>query len=85
MPPSNCTAPPPLSRLVLGGVLASFVVANVCADEPQRPNIQLIFADDLGYSDLGSYGSEIDTPHLDRLAAEGVRFIRFYNAARCCP
>ena len=50
-----------------------------------RPNILLILADDLGYSDLGCYGSGVRTPNLDRLAAEGVRFSQFYNAARCCP
>ncbi|MFL6448409.1 MAG: sulfatase-like hydrolase/transferase [Bryobacteraceae bacterium] len=53
---------------------------------PQRPpNIVLILADDMGYSDIGSYGSEIATPNLDRLASEGVRFTQFYNCARCCP
>jgi arylsulfatase len=50
-----------------------------------RPNILLILADDLGFSDLGCYGSEIATPNLDRLAAGGLRFTQFYNAARCCP
>lgn len=50
-----------------------------------QPNIVLIMADDLGYSDLGCYGSEIATPNLDRLAAGGLRFTQFYNAARCCP
>jgi arylsulfatase A-like enzyme len=55
------------------------------AGNPQRPNIVLILADDLGYSDLGCYGSEIATPNLDRLAASGVRFTQFYNQARCCP
>lgn len=50
-----------------------------------RPDIVLIVADDLGYSDLGCYGGEIHTPNLDRLAANGVRFRQFYNAARCCP
>jgi arylsulfatase A-like enzyme len=50
-----------------------------------RPNVVLILADDLGYSDLGCYGSEIETPNLDRLAAGGLRFTQFYNAARCCP
>ena len=50
-----------------------------------RPNIILIMADDMGFSDLGCYGSEIDTPHLNRLAAGGVRFTQFYNCARCCP
>jgi arylsulfatase A-like enzyme/lysophospholipase L1-like esterase len=51
----------------------------------QRPNIVLLVADDLGYSDLGCYGSEIRTPHIDRLAETGIRFTQFYNAARCCP
>ena len=50
-----------------------------------RPNIILIMADDMGFSDLGCYGSEIHTPNLDRLAAQGLRFTQFYNAARCCP
>jgi arylsulfatase len=50
-----------------------------------RPNIILILADDLGCSDLGCYGGEIRTPHLDRLGAGGLRFTHFYNAARCCP
>jgi arylsulfatase len=52
---------------------------------PQRPNVVLIFADDLGYSDLGCYGSEIATPNLDALAGKGVRFTQFYNTARCWP
>lgn len=50
-----------------------------------RPNILLILADDMGFSDLGCMGGEIDTPNLDSLAANGVRFTQFYNAARCCP
>ncbi len=51
----------------------------------ERPHILIILADDLGYSDLGCYGSEIATPNLDALAKEGLVFQRFYNAARCCP
>ncbi|MDR3251452.1 MAG: sulfatase-like hydrolase/transferase, partial [Tannerella sp.] len=51
----------------------------------KKPNIIVILADDLGYSDLGCYGSEIRTPNLDGLAREGVRFSRFYNAGRSCP
>ncbi len=50
-----------------------------------RPNIVIIMADDLGYSDIGCYGGEIHTPNLDGLAANGIRFTQFYNAARCCP
>jgi arylsulfatase len=51
----------------------------------ERPNILLIMADDMGYSDLSCYGSTIDTPHLDSLAKNGIRYNQFYNAARCCP
>jgi arylsulfatase A-like enzyme len=51
----------------------------------KRPNIILIMADDLGYSDLGCYGGEVQTPNLDYLAANGVRFRNFYNTSRCCP
>ena len=50
-----------------------------------RPNIVIILADDLGFSDLGCYGGEIHTPNLDRLAQEGLRFTQFYNCARCNP
>jgi arylsulfatase len=50
-----------------------------------RPNIILIMSDDVGYSDIGCYGGEIDTPNLDALAAGGLRFTQFYNTARCCP
>lgn len=53
-------------------------------DEP-RPNVILILADDMGFSDLGCYGSEIQTPHLDQLASEGLRMTQFYNTARCSP
>ncbi len=50
-----------------------------------RPNILLILSDDMGYSDLGCFGSEIATPNLDALAAGGLRFTQFYNGTRCCP
>jgi arylsulfatase A-like enzyme len=51
----------------------------------ERPNIVLIMADDMGFSDLGCYGGEISTPNLDRLATRGLRFTQFYNMGRCCP
>jgi arylsulfatase len=51
----------------------------------ERPNIIVIMADDFGISDLGCYGSEIETPNIDKLAAGGLRFTQFYNTARCCP
>ena len=50
-----------------------------------RPNIVLIMADDMGYSDIGCYGGEVRTPNLKRLADNGLRFTQFYNTARCCP
>ena len=50
-----------------------------------RPNIVVILADDLGFSDLGCYGSEISTPAIDSLAQNGLRFTQMYNSARCCP
>ena len=53
--------------------------------QEKRPNVLLIMADDLGYSDLGSYGGEIKTPNLDKLANNGVRFTQMYNSARCSP
>src|SRR5215213_4015386 len=59
--------------------------ATARAGEPTRPNIVVILADDMGFSDIGCYGGEIATPNLDRMAAEGVRFSQFYNMARCCP
>jgi arylsulfatase len=61
------------------------VLAAACAAEPVRPNVLLILADDLGYSDLGCYGGEIPTPNLDRIAARGARFEKCYTSARCCP
>ena len=65
---------------------AGGIAADLPAATPRRrPNIILILADDLGYSDLGCYGGEIRTPNLDRLAQRGIRFTHFYNAARCCP
>src|SRR5438105_13530162 len=66
--------------------LASLAGAGLAnAATQQRPNIVILFADDLGYSDIGCFGGEIRTPNLDSLAKEGVRFTQFYNTARCCP
>jgi arylsulfatase len=59
--------------------------AAFAVDPPTRPNVVFIFADDLGFSDLGCYGGEIATPHLDALAQNGLRFTQFYNTARCWP
>jgi arylsulfatase len=68
---------------VLAVSLCSALVSSFAA--PPRPNIILIMCDDVGYSDMGCYGSEINTPNIDALAQGGVRFTQFYNTARCCP
>ncbi len=66
--------------------LAVMTPVSAFAQRPsEKPNIVLILADDLGFSDLGSFGSEIRTPNLDRLAQEGLRITQFYNSGRCCP
>jgi len=65
--------------------LAGCRAAARAAAPARRPNIVLIMSDDMGFSDLGCYGGEIETPTLDALAARGVRFTQFYNTARCCP
>lgn len=67
-------------------LVSSLVGLCACADEPpakEKPNILLIMADDLGYSDLGSYGAEIETPNLDRLAAGGIRYSQFRATPMC--
>jgi arylsulfatase len=56
-----------------------------CCAAADKPNLLLIMADDMGYSDIGCYGGEINTPRLNELAEHGLRFTQFYNAARCCP
>ena len=69
--------------------LCSFVLAVICvalsapAGAAERPNIVLMMVDDLGYSDFGCYGGEIETPHIDALAADGLRLSQFYNTAKC--
>lgn len=65
------------------GVCRGPVAASPASDTP--PNIVIILADDMGFSDLGCYGGEIETPHLDSLAHHGLRFTQFYNTARCWP
>lgn len=70
-------------RLLLSLAASSSLLSADAQD--QRPNILIILADDLGYSDLGCYGSEINTPNLDILASQGIRFNRFYNCGRSCP
>lgn len=66
-------------------LLLSLLGLSKRVDASDRPNVLLIMVDDMGFSDLGCYGGEIDTPNLDRLARDGVRFSQFYNNGRCCP
>ena len=70
-----------MALLAAGGAVVP--AAGKKADK--RPNIIVVLVDDMGYSDLGCYGGEIQTPNLDHLASEGVRFTRFYNTSRSCP
>jgi len=67
------------------GILLAMTPNRVQAEVGDRPNIIIIMADDMGFSDIGCYGGEINTPTLDGLARGGVRFTQFYNTARCCP
>jgi len=80
------------SKLLIICSIISFVVLS-CEQQKQkavtntntRPNIILIMSDDMGYSDIGCYGGTINTPTLDKLAKNGLRYTQFYNTARCCP
>lgn len=82
-----------MRRLLLIAVFAGAVLVSVVAlptlgsddNVARRPNIILVMADDLGWSDIGCYGGEIDTPHIDSLASDGLRFTQFYNNAICGP
>ena len=66
-------------------LLALCFTASVRAAAEKAPNVLLILADDLGFSDLGCYGGEIPTPNIDKLAKDGLRYTTCYNSARCCP
>ena len=66
-------------------IIAALAFGATAFAAPSRPNIVVILADDLGFSDIGCYGSEIPTPNLDKLASDGVRFTQFYNTPRCSP
>ncbi len=76
------------SRLVCGfsaATLACFTFGSVAAEPVAKPNFLIVVADDMGFSDPGCYGGEIQTPNLDRLAGNGLRFTQFYSTARCWP
>jgi len=75
-------------RWMLLSLMVLFSVVIACRnDTDHSPNVVLIYADDFGYADLGSFGSaDVKTPHLDRLASEGVRLTKFYvSSPVCCP
>lgn len=65
--------------------LPALLPAVAFAQQAQRPNIMLILVDDIGYSDIGCFGGEVETPNLDALATSGMRFTQFYNSGRSCP
>ena len=74
-------------NIAVGSALLTFTCAQSMAQQraDSRPNILVILADDLGYSDIGCYGGDVQTPNLDRLAENGIRFTHFYNTSRSCP
>ena len=71
------------SALLALVLVISVIDEDASADD--RPNVVVILVDDMGFSDIGCYGSDIPTPNLDALAAGGLRFRQFYNTGRCCP
>lgn len=73
------------AAVCLFGTLTCFADSEGSTSATKPPNIIVILADDMGYSDIGCYGSEINTPVLDSLAEGGLRYTQFYNTARCCP
>lgn len=76
-------------RTIFVAGIAFLLFVSACSrpekKKESRPNIIVILADDMGYSDIGCFGGEINTPNLDRLAGEGLRITQFYNSGRCCP
>lgn len=66
-------------------IVLTMLLSSTLAHGADRPNIIIVLTDDMGYSDIGCYGGEIDTPNLDTLASNGLRYTQFYNSARCCP
>ncbi|MGD9127076.1 MAG: arylsulfatase [Planctomycetia bacterium] len=74
-----------LCSAVMSGCTVSLLAADKTTSADRRPNIMVIMVDDMGYSDLGCYGGELDTPNIDRLARNGLRYTQCYNCGRCCP
>ena len=73
------------SKQLLLSATAMLPTIAAAQQQAERPNIILIVVDDMGYSDLGCYGGEINTPNIDGLAENGIRFTQFFNSARSCP
>lgn len=71
-----------VSRIIVSGVIA-FLLVQCASKEVKPPNVLLIMVDDMGFSDLGCYGGEMNTPNLDKLASGGLRFTQFNNTSRC--
>jgi len=74
-----------IDLLACTSVILLVLTSPLSGKDLERPNILLIVADDLGFSDIGCYGGEIETPNLDRLANAGIRLSQFYSTGRCCP
>ena len=70
-------------KLIFGSILS--LIVSLSLFSKNRPNVIVVLVDDMGYSDLGSFGGEVRTPNIDLLAVEGLRFTQNYNSARCCP
>ena len=89
----NCRSARPLTSVLVFALMLPVTAAGLRASELgasettslERPNIVVILVDDMGFSDIGCYGSEIPTPNLDALAKGGLQFTQFYNTGRCCP
>ncbi|MFW6286635.1 MAG: sulfatase-like hydrolase/transferase, partial [Candidatus Sumerlaeota bacterium] len=74
-----------LKMLGIGSAAAAMPSVNWAQPQRRKPNIVFILADDMGWSDIGCYGGEIDTPNIDSLAERGVRFTQMHNTAKCFP
>ena len=85
MKKSNFYWLPFLTVTLFLGVILTSTRKNTSEIKQEKPNILVILTDDMGYSDIGCFGSEIKTPHIDRLAYNGLRFTHFYNTGRCSP
>ena len=74
-----------LSFVTMLALVLSFLGVSIALGATEKPNILLVVADDLGYTDIGSYGGEIDTPNLDSLAQQGMKFTDFHVSVSCSP